>query len=138
MKTLEQYLKENADKGIIDHSIRSYDGKTFYIHPDSRDGDTLDFEVDGNNLRQNPAVIRTDEMDCTKRPEDVPEKCPKTGLPFFMMIEHPVLGVVPTYGGPFDSYTIPEKDEVGEYTYYKYDHDEGCWEDYCYSADFDA
>lgn len=55
MKTLEQYLKENAENGIIDHSIRS-DGKTFYIHPDGKDGDTLDFEVDGNNLKPNSAI----------------------------------------------------------------------------------
>lgn len=60
---------------------------------------------------------------------DVPEKCPITGLPFFMVIEHPDLGLVPTYGGPFDSYTMPEKDSNRDYHRYKYDHDEGRWFD---------
>lgn len=67
-------------------------------------------------------------MDCTKMPEGVPEKCPITGLPYFMTIEHPDLGEVPTYGGPYYSYTIPELDDEGFYCRYKYDHDEGCWD----------
>ena len=50
MKNFEQYLKENSEKNIIDHRIRSMDGKTFYIHPDGHDGDTLDFAVNGNSL----------------------------------------------------------------------------------------
>lgn len=29
-----------------------------------------------------------------------------------MWIEHPDLGMVPTYGGPYDSYTIPERSEL--------------------------
>ncbi|MEE1886376.1 hypothetical protein [Pseudomonas carassii] len=36
-----------------------------------------------------------------------PDECPITGRQFFMWIEHPDDGMVPTYGGPFDSYTIP-------------------------------
>lgn len=63
-----------------------------------------------------------------------PDVCPITLLPFFMWIEHPEFGWVPTYGGPFDSYTIPEP-EVGkcknrfdvEYIRYRYDHDQGGW-----------
>jgi hypothetical protein len=50
MKNFEQYLSENFEKNIIDHRIRSMDGKTFYIHPDSHDGDTLDFTAKGNTL----------------------------------------------------------------------------------------
>jgi fumarate reductase flavoprotein subunit len=42
--------KRQAEKGIIDHAIRSYDGKSFYIHPIGFDGDTLDFLVNENNL----------------------------------------------------------------------------------------
>ncbi|ELI3913496.1 ead/Ea22-like family protein, partial [Escherichia coli] len=34
-----------------------------------------------------------------------PDICPITGRAFFMWIEHPTLGNVPTYGGPLDSYT---------------------------------
>lgn len=49
-----------------------------------------------------------------------------------MWIEHPDEGLVPTYGGPFDSYTIPESDgdpNELERAYYRrrYDHDLGGW-----------
>ena len=65
-----------------------------------------------------------------------PSVCPITLEPFFMWIEHPKFVWVPTYGGPFDSYTIPEPDfpKNGaktridiEYRRYRYDHDEGGW-----------
>jgi hypothetical protein len=60
-----------------------------------------------------------------------PDVCPITGLEFFMWIERRAGGkMVPTYGGPFDSFTIPEKDEHGEYTREQYDHDEGRWTEY--------
>lgn len=58
-----------------------------------------------------------------------PEVCPITGRRFFMWIEHPELGNVPTYGGPFDSYTIPTKDSNGEFNCERYDHDVGDWLD---------
>lgn len=54
-KTLQKYLKENHDRGVIDHELRAIDvnGKTtFYVHPKGVDGDTLDFEVSGNELKQ--------------------------------------------------------------------------------------
>lgn len=55
-----------------------------------------------------------------------PEFCPITNIPFFSWIEHPEDGWVPTYGGPYDSYTIPVL-EGGEYVRKRYDHDEGGW-----------
>ena len=55
-----------------------------------------------------------------------PDKCPITQLPFFTWIEHPTKGYVPTYGGVYDSYTIPELID-GEYLRERYDHDEGSW-----------
>ncbi|MEB7742462.1 ead/Ea22-like family protein [Escherichia coli] len=58
-----------------------------------------------------------------------PDVCPITGRPFFMWIEHPTLGNVPTYGGPLDSYTIPTKDGDGEFSCERYDHDFGDWVD---------
>ncbi|HML33833.1 hypothetical protein [Sporomusa sphaeroides] len=58
-----------------------------------------------------------------------PDKCPITNEPLFMELEHPDLGWVPTYGGPYDSYTIPEIDDDGDFVRYRYDHDEGCWVD---------
>lgn len=74
-----------------------------------------------------------------------PERCPITQRPFFMWIEHPDDGWVPTYGGPFDSYTIPvagnlpesgqiEWDEI-QMTYHQYDHDEGAWKDWVEHCD---
>lgn len=66
-----------------------------------------------------------------------PDRCPITLRLFFMWLEHPTKGYVPTYGGPLDSYTIPEPDmpEEGKKTEFhdiefhceRYDHDEGAW-----------
>jgi len=55
IRTLQDYLWQAAKAGIIDHSLRaSMDDKgviSFYIHPDSKDGDTADFVVvRGNHL----------------------------------------------------------------------------------------
>ncbi|MES3218619.1 hypothetical protein QDQ75_08770 [Klebsiella aerogenes] len=58
-----------------------------------------------------------------------PDVCPITGRRFFMWIEHPELGYVPTYGGPYDSYTIPTRDSDGEFSCERYDHDFGGWVD---------
>ncbi|HEY8359486.1 MAG TPA: hypothetical protein VIL30_18705 [Ramlibacter sp.] len=54
-----------------------------------------------------------------------PDFCPITGRRFFMWIDGE-----PTYGGPFDSYTIPLRDENGEFYCRQYDHDEGGWKDW--------
>ncbi|MFV2939243.1 ead/Ea22-like family protein [Klebsiella michiganensis] len=58
-----------------------------------------------------------------------PDVCPITGRRFFMWIDHPELGYVPTYGGPYDSYTIPTRDSDGEFSCERYDHDFGGWVD---------
>jgi hypothetical protein len=54
MKTLEQYFHENMDRDVTDFSVRARSfgsGRVgFYIHPDGRDGETLDFMVQGNTL----------------------------------------------------------------------------------------
>jgi hypothetical protein len=61
MKTLEQYLKDDADRGVIDHTVRCVvkeGGRvTFYIHPDGVDGETPTFEVSGNTLAQDRDVL---------------------------------------------------------------------------------
>lgn len=55
MQTLDSYLKENFDNGVIDHAIRAHVDEqgwvTFYIHPLNVSGETLDFSVTANNLR---------------------------------------------------------------------------------------
>lgn len=62
MKTLERYLRECYANNVIDHAIRaevrSTGEVTFYVHPAATGGDTLDFIVDGNRLRQSPFVTR--------------------------------------------------------------------------------
>ena len=65
-----------------------------------------------------------------------PNKCPITRRDFFMVIEHPEKGIVPTYGGPYDSYTIPEMGGEAhenfhdrELSHSRYDHDVGGWVD---------
>jgi len=82
-----------------------------------------------------PELIGTTEMNNDRWCPDV---CSITFRPFFMWIDHPELGLVPTYGGPFDSYTIPTPDlpeskkvklcDV-EYTTFRFDHDAGSWID---------
>jgi hypothetical protein len=50
-KSLERYLWDNLDRGVIDHAVRALrdaDGKvTFYIHPASVSGDTCGYDVTG-------------------------------------------------------------------------------------------
>lgn len=65
---LEQYLKGNFEKGIIDHAIRvshiDQSGKPhFYMHPHGYDGDTLDFVVNDNWITQKYAneEVKQDE-----------------------------------------------------------------------------
>lgn len=58
-----------------------------------------------------------------------PDVCPITGRRFFLWIEHPEFGYVPTYGSPYDSYTIPTRDSDGEFSCERYDHDFGGWVD---------
>ena len=54
MKNLEEYLVENIEQGIIDHSIRAsidVDGNiSFYIHASGHNSDTLDYWVKDNQL----------------------------------------------------------------------------------------
>lgn len=73
---------------------------------------------------------------CTAQWAEFPAKCPITRRDFFMVIGHPELGMVPTYGGPYDSYTIPEMDGEPTEQFHerslfvrRYDHDRGYWVD---------
>lgn len=68
-----------------------------------------------------------------------PPNCPITGSKFWGNAEHPQLGVVALYGGPFDSFTIPKVDIDGELRSERYDQDSGRWVEggqpvgWCYS-----
>lgn len=53
MKTIEEYLRDNYAKGVTDHVIRAQVSDrwvSFYIHPQGVNGDTLDFDVNENQL----------------------------------------------------------------------------------------
>ena len=81
-------------------------------------------------------MARYDEKGKT---EGFPDRCPVTGMDAMLAMKHPEKGWVMTYGGPYDSYTIPEIDEDTPpeklpdggtvVTYYQehYDHDMGGW-----------
>ena len=56
--TLEEYLRADLARGVIDHAIRAEvnGGEVkFYIHPANESGDTLDFAVAGNFLTLIPS-----------------------------------------------------------------------------------
>ncbi|CAB5622229.1 hypothetical protein [Pseudomonas asiatica] len=58
-----------------------------------------------------------------------PDECPITGRKFFMWIERADGIQVPTYGGPYDSFTLAERDEQGTFWCERFDQDEGVWSD---------
>jgi hypothetical protein len=84
MKTLEQYLTDAADTTTTVHvltmksraTVTDPDGKVttapvrFYIHPANVNGETLDFEVQGNTLTQDPSISYAE-------PEAVPAPSPE-------------------------------------------------------------
>jgi hypothetical protein len=70
------------------------------------------------------AAVDANVMD--KNTSNHPQKCPVTGRDFFLVIDHPILGNVATYGGPYDSYTIPEWNGE-EFRSERFDHDTGEW-----------
>jgi hypothetical protein len=56
LKTLEDYFKENFEEGRVEFSVMANinnDNKVeFYIRPTDKDGETIDFVVEGNSLRR--------------------------------------------------------------------------------------
>lgn len=60
MMTLETYLRAAALTGVVDHTLRAQfhlNGRvTFYVRPAAGSGRTLDLEVIGNTLTQDPNV----------------------------------------------------------------------------------
>lgn len=70
---------------------------------------------------------RDDDVQASAVEAAAPRRCPRTGAKFFATIRHPARGWVPTYGGPHDSYTIPERSADGAWVRERFDHDEGAW-----------
>lgn len=69
--TLEDYFRKQTVVYVgkvypaIDHSLRCeiFDGGVrFYIHPANSSGDTLNFEVHGNTLIDDPNVTRGEDV----------------------------------------------------------------------------
>jgi hypothetical protein len=83
------------------------------------------------------------EAELTRWKEAVPAVCPITNRPFFMLIEDEQGVPKATYGGPLDSYTIPEIEDYEKgtplhersMTCRRYDHDAGAWVEGCETID---
>ena len=99
-----------------------------------------DLQVENGKLRDELAALKAQQTG--REPvegihrDPYPAKCPITGLPYFMHLEHPEDGVIPTFGGPYDSYSIPHAegspDELWhkrELVSHRYCHDRGHWVD---------
>ncbi|EQA1027498.1 ead/Ea22-like family protein, partial [Escherichia coli] len=71
-----------------------------------RDQENEDIALTVGKLRVELEEVKqhAEELSETKavRNQWRPDICPITGRAFFMWIEHPTLGNVPTYGGPLD------------------------------------
>ena len=71
MKSLQQYLLDNWDRKIVDHTLRAglrENGQFHaYIHPDSQDGDTFDFIVEGNDITPLDNELKPTEEATDKR-----------------------------------------------------------------------
>lgn len=53
--------------------------------------------------------------------------CPISGRPFWGNIDHPERGMIATYGGPFDTYSIPYLSDDDELRVERFDQDMGDW-----------
>ncbi|WP_176317854.1 hypothetical protein [Burkholderia vietnamiensis] len=100
-------------------AAREYQGRT--------DGNSPDAMYEAAFAASSPDATGAEGARDTKEGRWCPDECPVTGKPFFMWIDHPELGYVPTYGGPYDSYTIAVPDQDGYFRSERYDHDEGSW-----------
>jgi hypothetical protein len=78
--TLESYLRAAAERNVIDFRIRctpGADGTTgFYIHPDGKDGDTLDFTVTDNELKLRNCACATPQPPLVESPVADPTRPP--------------------------------------------------------------
>ncbi|WP_308585051.1 hypothetical protein [uncultured Desulfovibrio sp.] len=66
-----------------------------------------------NALEQAKARAEQAEADVKEWKEQIPEECPITGLPYFNSFKNSAGVYQPFYGGPYDVYGIPYKDEDG-------------------------
>lgn len=136
---LAQCMKAAAENAIGAHERLAAYPYGEIIDISQHEGEQIDIDItDLNefNKEANPVNILAlvEALEKAQRAGNInnqwkPDACPITGRGFFMWIEHPELGYVPTYGGPYDSYTIPTRDSDGEFSCERYDHDVGGWVD---------
>lgn len=75
------------------------------------------------------AAIAAREQEPSREVPTAPDVCPITSRKFWGNMDHPERGMVALYGGPYDSYSIPELCEDGELRSEHYDQDAGEWEE---------
>ena len=141
---------DDCVEGFISYAIYGSDGQTLFDSLNS-DSACISEEYDGEgHVAWDETAQRNAEFIALANPANIlalvealekaqcagsinnqwkPDVCPITGRRFFLWIEHPEFGYVPTYGGPYDSYTIPTRDSDGEFSCERYDHDFGGWVD---------
>ena len=91
-------------------------------------GDAMDVAIDAAIAQPVQQLASKPAMQVHEQPY-APDYCPITGRKFWGNIEHNKLGVVATYGGPFDTYTIPARTNEGELRSERFDQDRGDWVD---------
>lgn len=117
----------------VDRKITVHDWA--YVLNESEHAHDIDStKFNGVSLRQELVRLYAVESDLAASRQRVanssrhPDVCPVTGREFFMVIEAENGDMVATYGGPYDSYTIPAWDpDDKEFRSERYDHDRGEW-----------
>lgn len=82
------------------------------------------------NVRGEWARIQRSGAEKTDEKTEHPEICPMTGWEQWGQVEHPHEGWLMTYGGPYNTYTIPKLDREGlVFERYNFCQDAGNWSD---------
>lgn len=108
-----EYTPSEARPHPMAEGVQLRDGKWYWAIPKAIDAEL----AKQRSVETEDAIVK----------RLAPVRCPITRREYFMAIEHPERGWVATYGGPFDSFTIPEPDEDGSFRSERFDHDAGDW-----------
>lgn len=126
---LKTALPTNVE--AFEHFVSDCDGAGIQYDGPSYEQGFLSGKVVGMDAAQAVAAQAAPASVAVPDERWCPDVCPITGREFFMWVTHHESGDdVPTYGGPFDSYTIPTQDKDGSFSCERYDHDFGGWKDW--------